>query len=163
MFKWLEQYFTFTKGERNGIIALVVIILLVLIVPRVYLYFRPVEHNSNSGYLKQVEAFSKQYRDSSVAVRALTGADSSARRLVKTPQYFNFDPNKIGVTEWEKLGFTEKQALTIDHYKAKGARFYKPEDLKKLFVMTPEHYDALLPYVKINKDSLPQRSYRHND
>ncbi len=162
MFKWLEQYFTFTKGERNAIIALVVIILLVLIVPGVYLYFRPVEHNTNAEYLKQIDAFSRQYRDSSMAARAWKQVDSSSRQPIKT-EYFNFDPNKIGINEWEKLGFTEKQAITIEHYKAKGAKFYVPQDLKRLFVMTPEHYEALLPFVKIDKDALPPRGYRHND
>jgi competence protein ComEA len=163
MFKWLEQYFIFTKGERNGIIALLVLILLVLIAPRVYLYFRPVGQSKQTEYLKEVDAFARQYRDSSLAIANAVAVDSYYRQPILTPRYFNFDPNKIGVAEWQKLGFTEKQAITIEHYKAKGAKFYVPEDLKKLFVMTPEHYMALLPFVKIDKDALPPKTFRHND
>lgn len=167
MFKWLEQYFTFTKGERNAIVALVVLCLAVLIIPRAYFYFKPAAHETNKEYLKQALAFNKEYTDSSLAADEALKNGEKEKPASKTDtapvQYFDFDPNKIGVPEWVKLGFTEKQALTIEHYKAAGAKFYKPEDLKKLFVMTPEHYQALLPYVKIDKTALPARNYRHND
>jgi len=167
MFKWLAQYFTFTKGERNAIVALVVLCTLALIIPRIYFYFKPAAHETNNGYLKQALAFNKEYRDSSLSADETTKSAQGEKANPKTEttpvQYFNFDPNKIGAPEWVKLGFTEKQALTIEHYKATGAKFYKPEDLKKLFVMTPEHYQALLPYVKIDKTALPGRNYHHND
>jgi DNA uptake protein ComE-like DNA-binding protein len=35
------------------------------------------------------------------------------------------------------------------HYKAKGGRFYKPEDLKKIYGMHEEEYERLFPYIRI--------------
>ena len=175
MGKWFEQYFTFTKGERNAVVVLVVLALLIIVAPKAYFYFKPVEHIDNSKYEKEVAAFANAYNHrAEVAVSADTTKVDTAAALEKKSQahvylkkpaesYFVFDPNKIGIAEWVKLGFTEKQAMTIEHYKDKGAKFYKPTDLKRLFVMTDEHYDKLLPYVKIDVAALPERNYGKRD
>ncbi len=171
MWKWLEQYFTFTKGERNAVIVLVVLAMLIIVAPKAYFYFKPVEHIDNSKCEKEIADFTKAYnRHAEVTVSADTTRIDTAAAIEKKSQahvyfkkpaesYFVFDPNKIGVAEWMRLGFTEKQAMTIEHYKDKGAKFYKPTDLKRLFVMTDEHYDKLLPYVKIDVAALPERNY----
>ena len=57
MFKWLEKYFTFSRTERNAIVALLTLSFLVLIAPRVYYYFKPVQHADNSKYQKEIDAF----------------------------------------------------------------------------------------------------------
>ncbi len=89
-------------------------------------------------------------------------ADSGSLAGPKTfavKDYFEFDPNKIGVEEWVKLGFTQKQAESIEKYKAKGGKFYKPGDLLRLYSMDEEHYNRLKPYVKIDISALPKRNY----
>jgi hypothetical protein len=180
MFKWLEQYLTFTTGERRAVTGLMLLILLVVAVPRLYFYFKPPEHADNSKYLKEAERFARNSAaneeekagtppetDNPKSSENQTGIPivtvDSGLHIVKKATgadgYFNFDPNKIGVAEWVKLGFTEKQATTIEHYKQKGAIFYKAEDLKKLYVMTDEHYEKLLPYVQIDGNALPKRKY----
>lgn len=166
MWKWLEQYFTFTKSERNAIVFLIVLSAVVLIFPKVYFYFRPVEHISNSKYDKEVADFVKEYQrsvrttsDSAANDTALATTEKKSNWKKPPDHYFDFDPNKIGVKEWVKLGFTEKQALVIEHYKQKGAKFYKPTDLKRLFMMTDEHYEKLAPYVKIDVSALPPRDH----
>jgi len=47
------------------------------------------------------------------------------------------------------LGLSERQATTIQHYTAKGGRFYKPEDVKKIYNVTNDDYKRLLPYINI--------------
>ena len=168
MFKWLEKYFTFSQTERNGIVALVLLSFAVLIAPRVYYYFKPVVHADNSKYKQEIEAFERGDKisdevEDSVTNKdsAVVNQDSSVIQKIKRRQtaYFEFDPNKIGVEDWVRLGFTEKQAQSIEKYKEKGGKFYRPQDLMRLYVMDEEHYYKLKPFVKIDVAALPKRNY----
>ncbi|MDB5282634.1 MAG: hypothetical protein JWO06_1709 [Bacteroidota bacterium] len=170
MFKWLEKYFTFSRGERNAVITLIVLCFVVLLVPKVYLWLRPVQHIDNpkaaATFVTDIAATAQTPESDSIPVITLdlnAAKDSAApvkRKELKTGKYFDFDPNKIGVDEWVRLGFSEKQAEVIEHYKARGGKFYRPEDLMRLYVMTEEHYNKLQPYVKIDAEALPKRNYK---
>ena len=173
MFKWLEKYFTFSRMERNGIIALLTLSFVVIITPKVYHYFKPVQHADNSKYKQEVEAFvhgnkplsaEEEAADTIAATKAsaTTIQDTSQHITPKKPRgtnYFEFDPNKIHVEDWVRLGFTQKQAESIEKYKEKGGKFYRPQDLMRLYVMDEDHYYKLKPFVKIDVAALPKRNY----
>jgi DNA uptake protein ComE-like DNA-binding protein len=67
---------------------------------------------------------------------------------------FVFNPNTISLNEALKLGLSKKTGNILLHFREKGGKFYKPEDLKKLYGMTPEAY-ILIPDTKpkTEKDS----------
>ena len=65
-------------------------------------------------------------------------------------QYFNFDPNSIGISDWKKLGFSHKQAEAIVSYRTKKGGFKKKEDLKKVFVISEKKYAELEPFIQIS-------------
>jgi competence protein ComEA len=175
MWKWLEQYFTFTQGDKRSILVLVCCSIAVFILPKVYFYFSPVESVTNSPYDKEVEAFVKEYE----AKKLLTSSDKKqdddresfnpyskinlsshfVAKKEKSIDYFDFDPNKIGVAEWMKLGFSEKQAESIENAKAKGWKFYKPEDLKSVYVVGEDNFNRLAPYIKIDPADFPKKEY----
>jgi len=170
MFKWLEQYFTFSRTERNGIIVLLVLSAGVLLAPKVYFYFKPVEHADNSKYKAEIDAFVYGKKtpapEDNIADTIVPIIDSPAAKRDSVPvrkhlqtTYFEFDPNKIGVEAWMRLGFTESQAQSIEKYKARGGKFYRPQDLMRLYVMDEEHYYKLKPYVNIDVSALPKRNY----
>lgn len=62
---------------------------------------------------------------------------------------FNFDPNTIDENNMKLLGFNEKQIQTIMNYRNKGGKFYKPQDLEKIYSISKEFYQKLEPYVTI--------------
>ena len=168
MFKWLEKYFTFSRTERNAIVVLLTLSFIVLIAPRVYNYLKPVEHADNSKYKQEIEAFTSGNNKASADVRggikdsstALSDTSQSAQpKRPRNSTYFYFDPNKIGVEEWQRLGFTEKQAQSIELYKQKGGKFYRPQDLMRLYVLDEDHYYKLKPFVRIDTSVLPKRNY----
>jgi competence protein ComEA len=68
---------------------------------------------------------------------------------VRTPQHFKFNPNTISPDSLCLLGFSEKQALTIIHYREKGGIFRRKEDFKKMYVVDDARYVELLPYITI--------------
>ncbi|HLP51761.1 MAG TPA: helix-hairpin-helix domain-containing protein [Chitinophagales bacterium] len=61
MRKWLDQLFTFTRGERNGIVVLVFLCLFAFVFRYAYFYFKPVEHFNNSEHDKEVNEFLAEY------------------------------------------------------------------------------------------------------
>ena len=69
----------------------------------------------------------------------------------KRAESFPFDPNSVSVTDLQRLGFSEKQALSIDSYRQKGGRFRRPSDFAKSYVVSDSVFQRLEPYIRIPK------------
>ena len=63
---------------------------------------------------------------------------------------FDFDPNTATKDDFIKLGFSNKIISTIFKYKSKGGKFYKADDLKKIYGIKDSFYSKIKPYIKIN-------------
>ncbi len=138
MRQYFRQYFIFSENERRAAIGLVALALVLLVLPYIAKYFHQEERVFDSSLQAKVNLFTEEY--------------SQPKSFEKTSSFdslFLFDPNKIGVAEWLKLGLSEKQATVIEKYKAKGGKFYKAEDIRKIFVLSDEKKEQLLPYVQI--------------
>ncbi len=64
---------------------------------------------------------------------------------------FPFDPNTVSVEDLVRLGFSEKQARSIDSYRQKGGRFRRKSDFAKSFVVSDSVFMRLEPYIRIPK------------
>ena len=64
---------------------------------------------------------------------------------------FPFDANSVSITDLQRLGFSEKQALSIDSYRQKGGRFRRPSDFAKSYVVSDSVFQRLEPYIRIPK------------
>lgn len=60
-----------------------------------------------------------------------------------------FDPNTADSSTLVHLGFKPWQAKNLLKYRAKGGRYRRPEDLKRLYGMTDSMYQILQPYIQI--------------
>lgn len=74
------------------------------------------------------------------------------RRKVES---FSFDPNTASVEDLQRLGFSLKQAQSIDNYRNKGGRFRRKSDFAKSFVVSDSIYRRLencidIPRLDIN-------------
>jgi DNA uptake protein ComE-like DNA-binding protein len=69
-----------------------------------------------------------------------------------TPQNLpkTFDPNTYSEKDWEKIGFTPKQAKAIINYKEKLGGFDSTDDFKKIYVVADTMYQKLAPRMKFN-------------
>ena len=72
--------------------------------------------------------------------------EKAGARRVET---FAFDPNTVSVSDLQRLGFTEKQALAIDNYRRKGGRFRRPADFAKSYVVADSVFTRLEPFIRI--------------
>jgi DNA uptake protein ComE-like DNA-binding protein len=67
----------------------------------------------------------------------------------KAPQSFRFNPNTVSVEELCRLGFTQRQAESIDAYRRKGGRFHRRSDFAKSYVVSDSIYRRLEKYIDI--------------
>lgn len=148
MKNWLNKYIVFTKAEFNGLILLLSLILLSCLFPLIYRYYYHKENvlgNSDIAAIQKLEI----ENNNALSPHNYISKDYPQREIKSEIAYFYFDPNIIDANKWQLLGLSLKQAQSIVNYVAKGGRFYKPEDLKKMYTISPQKYEELLPYVQI--------------
>lgn len=150
----LRSYFGFSKKELNGIFVLFILMGLVLIIP----YFYPLFVKDDKYDFESFRTDAERFRAS---LARKEGTQTKERRhpefRLPKPVYFEFDPNGLSDQHWLQLGLSVKQIKVIRNYELKGGRFFKKEDLKRIYSISPEQYKLLEPYVRINNAPL------HND
>ncbi len=67
----------------------------------------------------------------------------------KKAETFRFNPNTVSVDDLCRLGFSLKQAQSIDNYRKKGGRFSRKEDFAKSFVVSDSVFRRLESYIDI--------------
>lgn len=148
MKNWLINNFGFSKREYNGLLYLVIIIILVTLAPYLYQYYfsRSSAQSTNEKLALEKLVLVDRYNKKKYNNTRNEIENASEKRPI---HYFEFNPNTITEKEWQQFGLSYKQAISIVNYVKKGGKFYKPEDLKKIYTISPEKYEALLPYVSI--------------
>ena len=164
MRKQVRQYFIFSPGERRAVIALGTITILLIILPFIYsLLHKDEKPKVDEAFEKEVAAFKTELEQKldtnafsekyNYSTPRYSSYEYTPKAEAKAYSLFPFDPNKISINEWMALGLSEKQATVIEHYKAKGGKFRKPEDILKIFVLNDQKKQELLPYVRIETES----------
>ncbi|KIA90853.1 hypothetical protein OC25_24005 [Pedobacter kyungheensis] len=141
---WLNKHFGFSKGEFNGLLFLVLLIIVIKAIPFIYGYYKPVEKD-DPLLLSRIQQLKVVDEERQAYISERTEHDNKPKNL----RFFNFDPNTLPVAGWQSFGLSPKQAAAVVNYTLKGGRFYKPEDLQKMYTISPELYHKLLPYVQI--------------
>jgi DNA uptake protein ComE-like DNA-binding protein len=80
-----------------------------------------------------------------------------------TLHLFKFDPNTIDSAKAIHLGIPLKQVNTLMHYREKGGRFYKKEDLLKLYGLDPLIAHQLIPFIELTSSESKWGSYTNSD
>ncbi|MEO8150963.1 MAG: helix-hairpin-helix domain-containing protein [Bacteroidia bacterium] len=161
-----KEYLTFTQTEKKGTIILLLIIF-VLMLSMVVINFLPQSETDFSQFKKEILAMQ---RTSANADSALTYnpnksvdivSSDSTGSITKEITYFKFNPNNLADSLWMKLGLSEKQVHVIKNYESKGGRFFKKEDVKKMYCITPALYTRIEPYIAIENHL--QKSFTDNN
>ena len=147
MRKLLNTYFSISKREFNGLLALVILILLIAAIPRLY-FAAATQHPARAAVGELTLALKTRERRYHPPKAYYAGERKKAQRNV-VRKLFVFDPNVIGAEDWQRLGLSARQSAVIINYRAKGAKFRRAEDLQKMYTINEEMYKRLLPYVKI--------------
>ncbi|MFM9950441.1 MAG: ComEA family DNA-binding protein, partial [Saprospiraceae bacterium] len=142
MKKFLQEYFYYTRHERNGAFALVLLCILLVLTPKLYPFFIPEPKAVDTSEL----------REATKRIALSSGNEEENYRAgSKKPagKLFNFDPNTADIATFVQLGLSERTAQTILNYRNKGGKFFKSEDFKKIYALREADYLRLEPYIRI--------------
>ena len=154
MWQFLNDYFNFTKKERRGIIYMISILLVLIFLPFLFPYFSKEESIDTSKFEKEIaqlkidSSSNKTYSKSQDQYQNDFSSGDKYASMSKG-ELFYFDPNTATGNDWIRLGIREKTANTIQKYVSKGGKFYKAEDLKKIWGLSESDANRLIPYVSI--------------
>lgn len=91
----------------------------------------------------------RKYADTVRRAAAHSPVVNRVRERSRKAESFRFNPNTATVEELVRMGFSDKQAASIDNYRKKGGRFRRKEDFAKSFVVSDEIYRRLESFIDI--------------
>ena len=104
----------------------------------VYVY---VERPDSGMQVKKIERRAAAHSPQAESVRLIASG--------KRTESFRFNPNTASVEDLCRLGFSLKQAQSIDNYRQKGGRFRRKEDFARSYVVADSVFRRLEPYIDI--------------
>lgn len=138
----------FSVKDKRQVITLIVVLVLFFVIDGLSGLFLYSPLPSDKATIDKLAMLDSSIND----IRAgdtLSRLDKYIIMRYDTISLFTFDPNTVSKGELLKLGFTEKQALGLLHYRENGGRFVTSEDLRRLYGMRPLQFRILKPYVVI--------------
>ncbi len=168
--KIVAEYFTFTRGNRIAILAIVFVILGVFFLPDVISKnSAPKEIKTDTAWITKMKileqresndpSFSDYNENNSSHYQYDRKANSNYPK--NKVELFYFDPNTISEEGWKKLGLRDKTIGTIQNYLNKGGKFRKADDLSRIYGLFPNEYERIAPYIKIGT-TIQSNNYTEN-
>ncbi len=162
----VKSFFEFSKRERRGFLTILFITFCAFVLPTLLSMFKKNSvKKADEGTLAKLAELIKladtntsnqriakqQYKDfESGRFRDRDPSDIVHDKSIKG-ELFYFDPNTIDEQGWQKLGVSQKTATTIINFKSKGGKFFQPDDIGKIYGLSDEMVERLMPFVKIEK------------
>jgi DNA uptake protein ComE-like DNA-binding protein len=136
----LKNYFTFNKKERNGILLLSFILLVLVVFYQFSYLLKP-----------------KQKTDFSDFKKAIAELDyiKESKEVVKEVSLFYFNPNTLDDQGWIALGLPEGKLKVLRNYQKSGGYFKQKEDLQSCYAIGDDFYNTIKDYVSIPKTKKP--------
>ncbi len=171
--EFIQDYFSFTSKERKGILFIIPIILILFLLPFFFQYFIKQETFSNQEYENEIAQLETLKNDSAQLKKRPGNYENEYVNDYSLPpgknsetihaEVFYFDPNTASDNDWKRLGVKERTIRTIQKYISKGGKFYKPEDIGKIWGIPPSDMKRLLPYVRIKNNAREYASEEHKN
>jgi competence ComEA-like helix-hairpin-helix protein len=157
--KIVKDRLRLSATERRGMAVLLVFLLLVIAFNIFYPRFNRPERIDFGEFRLAVDSFiasTKENRDSAAREFDFAAIDESVARQKLHP--FPFNPNNLPDDQWRKMGLTDRQVRVIRNYEKKGGKFYRKEDLAKIYSISRAEYAILEPFIRI-----PDQEVRQHD
>jgi DNA uptake protein ComE-like DNA-binding protein len=152
----VKDYLSFTRRERRGVFIIIFVGASILFFAAI---FQPKQQKLNKDDFAKDIAQLKISIDTSVAYAKHYNADErddyfqpkrndNYNANVKG-ELFTFDPNTIDAAGWKKLGLRDKTIATIEKFRAKGFKFRKADDIRRVYGLKPDEASRLIPFIHI--------------
>ena len=146
---YLFNFFHFNKQERNGVFVLCVLIFVLFLVRLLIPFMR----SDNNIQLMTITV----QPSAEITINEKKDIAEHKNDLAVSGQRFVFDPNTVSEGDAQRLGLSEKLSARLINFRNKGGKFYKTEDLKKLYGLSPKLYEELESYILI-----PKKEYKRD-
>lgn len=131
----VKEYFNFSKKDRNGVIFLGVMILLVIVGHVIVANIRVQTVSDYSAFEEALEAWDEQKTRDPVSL-----------------ELFDFDPNSIPEEKLDSLDLPADIKKNIVSYRLAGGTFREAAGLRKIYGMDDSIFNAIEPFVKIEAE-----------
>jgi hypothetical protein len=136
----LQDYFTFSRNERRGILILIILIFLVAITNKVIFYFE------TPSKFDPVLFDSARYE--------LGLLNDSLNQQEASKRLFTFNPNSIDSVTLTDLDISETVKQNLLKFRRKGGKLYSVNDFRKIFGVTEPVFLKVLPYLQIEESDV---------
>jgi competence protein ComEA len=159
--KWrqfVEDYLTFSKKDRIGLLCIITIVSLTAVIPVIFNNHEPLSIKETNLLSVTIDTLnSKQTRqyvyEENEDNRTSDYQYETSVKYSTTKEVFLFDPNTLAQDGWKRLGLNDRAIQTIEKYRTKGGRFYKPMDLEKIWGLPNGFYERVKDYIRIETAS----------
>lgn len=139
--KWIKPYFNFSKKDRNGIIVLTVLILIVFLVTIA------------------VDYLPENTEDYSEFRRALNNWESTNGNSSKIEQsLFSFNPNTIAENVLDSLLLPEYVKRNLVNYRKAGGKIKTVAEFRKIYGMNDSIFSVIEDYIVVPAKEITQNN-----
>jgi competence ComEA-like helix-hairpin-helix protein len=143
LLRQIQGFLYFTKSERTGTLALLLIGIAAYTIPPLYQQSRPAHKTDFTALQADIQRF-----------KAANPAEAPAAAASGGP--FFFDPNTLSEEGFQRLGLSPKLAKTICNYRSKGGQFREADDFKKIWGLSAADFERLRPFIAFDgEDASP--------
>lgn len=168
--RFVTDYLNFTKKERTGILVLLLLIAFFITIPFLFPFFIHQQPTDDVSFKKEISTliikqadstnkFSKKNFEEDGYQNYRVPSEKNSSKQTKG-ELFNFDPNTLDKSGWQRLGIKDKTIATIQNFIKKGGKFYKPADIGKIWGLHQDEVEKLIPFVQIennNANNYPEK------
>jgi competence protein ComEA len=156
----LKDWLVFTKSDRNAAVILLSVLTVVVILPY-FLTAKKTEIHIDKALQAELDAYLlNNPQQNSQPYYTAAPADTSVKDTIKHELFF-FDPNTLSEEGFIKLGLPQKTAHTIINYRNKGGHFKNAEDIRKVYSLSKNDADRIVPYIRI-EGAKDKKEYSYN-
>jgi competence ComEA-like helix-hairpin-helix protein len=149
----MKNYFYFSKGQKIGIVFLLVIIVMLLIANELlpFLLKEKGDEKAREDFMTEVAIFKESLKDDDALHNSMNKIDSE--NIVPFQKgLFTFDPNTLDSIGFISLGLKPYVVQNIMKYRLKGGKFKQTQDFSKIYGLSDNEFKQLLPFIKISKE-----------
>jgi competence protein ComEA len=139
----IQDYFTFSRNERRGIIILLTLIFLLAITNKVIFYFE------TPSKLDPVLFDSARYE--------LGLLNDSLNQQEDSKRLFTFNPNLIDSITLTNLDLPESVKQNLLRFRTKGGKFYSVFDFRKIYGVTEEIFLEIKPFIQVAENDMAEK------
>lgn len=156
----LRDFLYYSKTQRNGFFALICIVLIIFFLSNSWSNTSKKAATDFSEFEEDIAAFEKEKnKNIPKSYDEVSLKKKVPRSSISALELFEFNPNTVSKDELIQLGLSSSVATTFLKYRNTGAKFYKKEDVLKIYGIKQADYKRLEPYINIPRKKPTSKKY----